>query len=80
MKSVRKRHSELSPTSPHKLMHTGAVLVKQAGISLETILEAPTYSNKEVIKTYVNTIYKVNKAVEEIVYRNLFNTQGINRI
>lgn len=71
MKSVRKRHPELSPASPHKLRHTGATLAKQAGISLETISEALTHSDKEVTKTYVNTIDKVNKSVGEIVYRNL---------
>lgn len=63
MKSVRKRYSGLYPTSPHKLRHTSAALVKQAEILLKTILETLTHSNKEVIKTYVNTIYKVNKAV-----------------
>ena len=71
MKSVRKRHPELSPASPHKLRHTGATLAKQAGISLETISEALTHSDKEITKTYVNTIDKVNKSVGEIVYRNL---------
>lgn len=73
MKSVRKRHSELSPTSPHKLMHTGAALAKQAGISLEIISEALTHSDKEVTKTYVNTIDTINQPIGEIVYRKLNN-------
>ena len=71
MKSVRRRHPELAPASPHKLRHTGATLAKQAGISLETILEALIHSDKEITKIYVNTIDKVNKSVGEIFYRNL---------
>ena len=35
MKSVRRRHPELAPASPHKLRHTGATLAKQAGVSLD---------------------------------------------
>ena len=54
MKSVRRRHPELAPASPHKLRHTGATLAKQAGVSLEAISEALTHSEKEITKTYVN--------------------------
>ena len=61
----------LEHAAPHKLRHTGATLAKQAGVSLETISEALTHSDKEITKTYVNTIDKVNKSVGEIVYRNL---------
>lgn len=71
MKLVRQRHPELPPSSPHKLRHTDATLAKQAGVSLEIISEALTHSDEEVTKTYINTIDKVNKAVGEIVYRNL---------
>lgn len=46
MKSVRRRHPELEPASPHKLRHTGTTLAKQAGVSLEAILEALTHSDK----------------------------------
>lgn len=46
MKSVRRRHPELAPASPHELRHTGTTLAKQAGVSLEAILEALTYSDK----------------------------------
>ena len=48
MKSVRRRHPELAPASPHKLRHTGATLAKQAGVSLEIISEALTHSDKEI--------------------------------
>ena len=44
MKSIRKRHKELTHATPHKLRHTGATLAKQAGMSLEAISEALTHS------------------------------------
>lgn len=71
MKSVRRRHPELAPASPHKLRHTGATLAKQAGVSLEVISEALTHSDKEITKTYVNTKDIVNQTVGEIAFRNL---------
>ncbi len=77
MKSVRKRHPELAPASPHKLRHTGATLAKQAGISLEAISEALTHSDKEVTKTYVNTKDTVNQTVGDIAFRSLKN-DGVN--
>lgn len=71
MKSVRKRHPKLSPASPHKLRHTGATLAKQAGISLETISEALTHSDKQITKIYINTTDIVDQTVGEIAFRNL---------
>lgn len=71
MKSVRRRHPELAPASPHKLRHTGATLAKKAGISLDAISEALTHSDKEVTKTYVNTPDRVNQTAGEIAFRNL---------
>ena len=71
MKSVKRRHPELAPASPHKLRHTGATLAKQAGVSLEAISEALTHSNKEVTKTYVNTKDIVNRTVGDIAFRSL---------
>ena len=73
MKSVRRRHPELAPASPHKLRHTGATLAKQAGVSLEAISEALTHSDKEITKTYVNTKDKVNQTVGDIAFRSLKN-------
>lgn len=73
MKSIRKRHKELAPASPHKLRHTGATLAKQAGVPLEVISEALTHSDKEITKTYVNTKDIVNQTVGEIAFRNLKN-------
>lgn len=73
MKSIRKRHKELAPASPHKLRHTGATLAKQAGVPLEVISEALTHSDKEITKTYVNTRDVVNQIVGEIAFRNLKN-------
>lgn len=71
MNSVRRRHPELSPASPHKLRHTGATLARQAGISLEEISEGLTHSDKQTTKTYVNTTDTVKKTVGEIAFRNL---------
>lgn len=71
MNSIRRRHPELSPASPHKLRHTGATLARRAGVSLEDISEALTHSDKKVTKTYVNTTDTVNQTVGEIAFRNL---------
>lgn len=71
MKSIRKRHKELAHATPHKLRHTGATLAKQSGVSLETISEALTHSDKQVTKIYVNTADTVNQTVGEIAFRNL---------
>ena len=71
MKSIRKRHKELTHATPHKLRHTGATLAKQAGTSLEAISEALTHSDTLTTKTYVNTSNVIPMAVGEIAYRNL---------
>ena len=73
MKSVRRRHPELPPASPHKLRHTGATLARQAGTSLNAISEALTHSDKEITKTYVNIKDKVNQTVGDIAFRSLKN-------
>lgn len=71
MKSVKRRHKELTHATPHKLRHTGATLAKQAGTSLEAISEALTHSDTLTTKTYVNISNVVPMAVGEIAYRNL---------
>ena len=71
MKSVRRRHPELAPASPHKLRHTGATIAKQAVFSLEAISEALTHSDIQITKTYVNTTEKVNQTAGEIAFRSL---------
>ena len=71
MKSVRRRHPELAPASPHKLRHAGVTLAKQAGYSLEAISEALTHSDTITTKTYVNASNVIPMAVGEIAYRNL---------
>lgn len=75
MNSIRRRHPELSPASPHKLRHTGATLARRAGVSLEDISEALTHSDKQVTKIYVNTTDTVNQTVGEIAFRNLKNNE-----
>lgn len=71
MKSVERRHKELTHATPHKLRHTGATLAKQFGTSLEDISEALTHSDTLTTKTYVNTSNIIPMAVGEIAYRNL---------
>ena len=71
MKSVERRHKELTHATPHKLRHTGATLAKQFGTSLEDISEALTHSDTITTKTYVNTSNVIPMAVGEIAYRNL---------
>ena len=67
MKSIRKRHKELTHATPHKLRHTA----NQAGMSLEAISEALTHSDTITTKTYVNTSNVVPMAVGEMAYRFL---------
>lgn len=71
MKSVKRRHKELTHATPHKLRHTGATLAKQAGTSLEAISKALTHSDTYTTKTYVNTSNVIPMAVGEIAFRNL---------
>lgn len=71
MKSVKKRHPNLTHATPHKLRHTGATLAKQAGMSLEAISEALTHSDTLTTKVYVNTSNVVPMAVGEVAYKNL---------
>ena len=71
MKSVKRRHPELTHATPHKLRHTGATLAKQAGTSIEAISEALTHSDTITTKTYVNTSNVIPMAVGEIAFRNL---------
>ena len=71
MKSIRKRHKELTHATSHKLRHTGATLAKKAGTSLEAISEALTHSDTVTTKTYVNNSNVIPMAVGEIAYLNL---------
>lgn len=71
MKSIRKRHKELAPASPHKLRHTGETLAKQAGMSLEAISEALTHSDTGTTQIYVNTSNVVPMTVGDIAFRSL---------
>ena len=71
MNTIRRRHPELPPASPHKLRHTGATLARQAGTSLNAISEALTHSDIQITKTYVNTTETVNQTAGEIAFRSL---------
>ena len=71
MKSIRKRHKELTHATPHKLRHTGATLAKQEGMSLEAISEALTHSDTGTTQIYVNTSNVVPMAVGEFALKSL---------
>ncbi|MBR7926963.1 site-specific integrase [Aerococcaceae bacterium zg-ZUI334] len=71
MKTVRRRHKELTHATPHKLRHTGATLAKQAGMSLETISEALTHSDTSTTQIYVNTSNVIPMAVGEYALNSI---------
>lgn len=71
MKSIRKRHPELTRATPHMLRHTGASLAKLAGYSVDQISEALTHSDSETTKGYINVMNTVSKTVGEIALENL---------
>ncbi|VKT33247.1 phage integrase family integrase/recombinase [Streptococcus pneumoniae] len=73
MKTIRKRHPELTHATPHKLRHTGATLAKKAGMSLEAISEALTHSDTVTTKTYVNTSNIVPLSAGQVAYQHLKN-------
>lgn len=73
MKTIRKRHPELTHATPHKLRHTGATLAKQAGMSLEAISEALIHSDTVTTKTYVNTSNIVPLSAGQVAYQHLKN-------
>ena len=71
MKSIRKRHKELTHATPHKLRHTGATLAKQAGMKLKDISEALTHSDTGTTQIYVNTSNVVSMTVGEFALKSL---------
>lgn len=73
MNSIRRRHPDLAPASPHKLRHTGATLAKKAGRSLAEISEALTHSDQSITKTYINTKAIVRHPAGVTAYRSLKN-------
>lgn len=73
MKSIRKRHKELTHATPHELRHTGATLAKKAEMSLEAISEALTHSDTVTTKTYVNTSNIVPLSAGQVAYQHLKN-------
>ena len=65
MNSIKRRHPELAPATPHKLRHTAATLAKKAGRSIDEISEALTHSDQSITKTYINTKSTVKQTVGE---------------
>ncbi|VIU23166.1 phage integrase family integrase/recombinase [Streptococcus pneumoniae] len=73
MKTIRKRHPELTHATPHKLRHTGATLAKKAGMTLEAISEVLTHSDTITTKTYVNASNIVPLSAGQVAYQHLKN-------
>lgn len=67
--SIKRRHPELAPATPHKLRHTAATLAKKAGQSIDEISEAITHSDQSITKTYINTKNTVKQTVGETAFR-----------
>ena len=51
MKTIERRHKNLTHVATHKLRYTGATLARQSGTSLEQISEALTHSDTNITKT-----------------------------
>lgn len=76
MKSVRKRHPELKPASPHKLRHTSATLAKKYGMTVEDISNGLTHSNLETIGTYLNNDKVVPLTPADYALNHLMQNAG----
>ena len=75
MNSIKRRHPELAPATPHKLRHTAATLAKKAGRSIDEISEALTHSDQSITKTYINTKSTVKQTVGETAFRIIVSAQ-----
>lgn len=71
MKSIKRRHPNLTHCTPHKLRHTTATLAKLHGMSLEKISEALTHSEIGTTKTYVNANNVIELTPADFVHNNI---------
>lgn len=71
MKTVEKRHPELTHASPHKLRHTSASLASKHGMSLDAIMEALTHEDQETTKIYVNIKSTVAITPADFIFKNI---------
>lgn len=55
LKTIRKRHPELTKTHPHALRHTFATIAHQGSASMEEISRALTHSDTKTTKDYIDT-------------------------
>ncbi|UQF68759.1 tyrosine-type recombinase/integrase [Enterococcus faecium] len=55
LKSIRRRHEELTQTNPHKLRHTFSTLAREGGATMAQISQALTHSDIKTTEIYVNT-------------------------
>ncbi|MBO0421369.1 tyrosine-type recombinase/integrase [Enterococcus plantarum] len=76
MKSIKRRHPNLEPCSPHKLRHTTATLAKLNGMSLESISEALTHSEVATTKTYINVNNVIKLTPADFTYNQLVKSNG----
>jgi len=71
MKTIKRRHPNLAPCSPHKLRHTTATLAKLHGMPLEKISEALTHSEVETTKTYINANNVIELTPADFAFKQL---------
>lgn len=76
MKSIKHRHPNLAPCSPHKLRHTTATLAKLHGMSVDKISEALTHSDVETTRIYLNANNVVSLTPADFAYQSLTQNNG----
>ncbi len=55
LKSIHRRHEELTQTNPHKLRHTFSTLAREGGATMAQISQALTHSDIKTTEIYINT-------------------------
>ncbi|MFC4710276.1 tyrosine-type recombinase/integrase [Enterococcus eurekensis] len=55
LKSIHRRHEELTQINPHKLRHTFSTLAREGGATMAQISQALTHSDIKTTEIYVNT-------------------------
>ena len=75
LKSVERRHPELTHATPHKLRHTFSTLAYEGGASMEEISRALTHSDTKTTQTYVNAPRVVDLSTYEKFEQRLNDVQ-----
>ena len=55
LKSIHRRHEELTQTNPHKLRHTFSTLAREGGATMAQISQTLTHSDIKTTEIYINT-------------------------